>query len=71
MASYHVIPRDSALSAQSLLSDAVFVTHDSYAARKYAYYLHQQNGEHYQVIAIETVWTTMTLGELMKEPEGV
>lgn len=65
---YHVIPRNSALSDLLSPSDAVFVTHDLDAARKYANHLHELNSEHYHVVKVDHVWTTMTVGELMKEP---
>lgn len=62
MSAYHVVPSESAS-----LADAVFVTHDSYEARKRADALHQKDGQHYHVVKIETVWTTQTLEDAMNE----
>lgn len=65
MAVYHVVPCNGAL-----LADSVLVTHDSYEARVCADALQQKHGQHYNVVKIEIVWTTVTLAELMDEEEG-
>lgn len=73
MKTYYVVPCDFT-AATPLLSSAgaaVHVLHSLSAAKEAADQLHAENGKHYHVIKIETVWTTTTLAELIKEEEGL
>lgn len=69
MKTYYVVPCDFS-PATPLLSSAgaaVHVLHSLLPAKEAADRLYAESGKHHHVITIETVWTTVTLTELMEE----
>lgn len=59
---YYIVKHGEVLSTNADIS-----THNLAAAKAAADELHKTTGDHYHVLKVETVWTTKTLDETMKE----
>jgi hypothetical protein len=59
---YYIVKHGEVLSTIADIS-----THNLAAAKQVAYELHNLHGDHYHVIKVETVWTTKTIDEAIKE----
>lgn len=65
---YYLLPRDKSGTLTPLdLSDAVGTYWNLQFAKDTADTLREKTGLHYSVVAVETVWATTTLDELMGE----
>jgi hypothetical protein len=61
---YYIVKRGEVLSTIADLS-----THNLAAAKEKADALHASFGDHWHVVKVETVWSTTTLGDLIKSDQ--
>lgn len=66
---WYIIPREQTLSEAFAESPEGF--NDLASARAKADAMHKSFGKHYQVIKLQTVWSTMTLGDLLEEDRAL